>query len=248
MTNYHGGKQKIGKELSKIIYEVSTDIENNYEFDIKGYCEPFCGMLGVYQHIPELFKDHNPKLTYKAGDGNKSVIMMWKAAQKGWKPPTSCSEEHYNELKYNKKDSAEKGFIGHQYSFGGQYFMGYRGIYGNKTRYEKASENVIRISKEIKNVDFRYGDYTQFSDLKGYIIYCDPPYSNSKQIYSSQYKFDTEKFWEWCDTMSENNILFVSEYKIPKKLKAELVFSKIVKLSGNTIKNRKRNEKLFVIY
>jgi hypothetical protein len=48
--------------------------------------------------------------------------------------------------------------------------------------------------------------------------------------------------------MSENNILFVSEYKIPKKLKAELVFSKIVKLSGNTIKNRKRNEKLFVIY
>jgi site-specific DNA-adenine methylase len=99
MTSYHGGKQKIGKELAKIIYETSLEISEDENFKIKGYCEPFCGMLGVYKHIPELFKDNKPKLKYKAGDMNKSVIMMWKAAQKGWKPPTSCSEEHYNELK-----------------------------------------------------------------------------------------------------------------------------------------------------
>jgi hypothetical protein len=36
MTTYHGGKQRIGKELSKIIYDVSIDIEKIYEFDIKG--------------------------------------------------------------------------------------------------------------------------------------------------------------------------------------------------------------------
>lgn len=130
MTSYHGGKQFIGKKLAQIIYDVSMDIEDEEDFEIKGYCEPFCGMLGVYQHIPDLFKDHKPKLKYKAGDTNKSVILMWKEAQKGWKPPTKCSEEHYNELKYNGEDSAEKGFVGHQCAFGGYYFSGYALKYG----------------------------------------------------------------------------------------------------------------------
>ena len=74
MTCYNGGKQRIGKRLSAIISEESLDIEDEYDFAIKGYCEPFCGMLGVYQHIPELFDNHVPKLKYKAGDINKSVL------------------------------------------------------------------------------------------------------------------------------------------------------------------------------
>ena len=45
---YNGGKQRIGKRLSSIIAEESLDIEDEYDFTIKGYCEPFCGMLGVF--------------------------------------------------------------------------------------------------------------------------------------------------------------------------------------------------------
>ena len=44
--------------LSSIIVEESLDIEHEYEFKIKGYCEPFCGMFGVYKHIPDLFDNH----------------------------------------------------------------------------------------------------------------------------------------------------------------------------------------------
>jgi len=47
MTAYHGGKQKIGKILANVIYDVSTEIEQDKKFVIKGYCEPFSGMLGV---------------------------------------------------------------------------------------------------------------------------------------------------------------------------------------------------------
>lgn len=47
MTCYNGGKQRIGKKLADIIYDESLDIEYEYDFTIKGYCEPFCGMLGV---------------------------------------------------------------------------------------------------------------------------------------------------------------------------------------------------------
>ncbi len=62
MTVYHGGKQRIGKQLAKVIVQESLDIADDEGWSIKGYCEPFCGMLGVYQHIPELY---NEKLDYK---------------------------------------------------------------------------------------------------------------------------------------------------------------------------------------
>ena len=101
MTSYHGGKQRIGKKLANIIVEESVVIAENEGLKIKGYCEPFCGMLGVYQHIPNLYdnelnlrsKEGLENLNYVAGDTNNSVVMMWKAAQKGWKPPTKVSEK-----------------------------------------------------------------------------------------------------------------------------------------------------------
>jgi hypothetical protein len=55
MTAFHGGKQRIGRQLSEVIYKESIDISERESFDINGYCEPFCGMLGVYQHLPDLF-------------------------------------------------------------------------------------------------------------------------------------------------------------------------------------------------
>ena len=57
MSSYHGGKQRIGLEIAENIHLVSTIIEEHTDFVIKGYCEPFCGMLGVYRHIPELFSE-----------------------------------------------------------------------------------------------------------------------------------------------------------------------------------------------
>lgn len=243
MSIYHGGKKRLGKELAQVIYDLSLDIEQEYDFEIKGYCEPFCGMLGVYQHIPEMFKDHKPKMKYKAGDLNKSVILMWQEAQKGWKPPNTCSEKHFNELKYNGKDSAEKGFIGHQFGYGGQYFLAFRTKYGKPPIQQKAVNNVVDISTKLINVKFNYGDYKQFTELKGYIIYCDPPYVNTTQYDNS---FDSKNFWLWCEYMSKYNIVFVSEYKAPKGI--EKVFSKKVKLTGKKTKTLQKVEKLYLLF
>ena len=244
MTSYHGGKQKIGETIASVIDECVKNIE------IKGYCEPFCGMLGVYRHIPYKL---NKKITYKAGDYNESLIMMWKKAQKGWMPPEKCSERHYNELKNQIRPSAEKGFIGHQYSFGGQYFKGYRGIYGNKSEYKKAAENVHDIATELYDVHFSTGDYLQFGNLKNYVIYCDPPYSDNKKSYyfdeeHNRLTFDHIAFWNWCLDMSHHNIIFVSEYTCPiKDARIKKVYEKIVKLTGANPKQRKRKERLYMI-
>ena len=240
MTSYHGGKQRIGKQLSNIIYEESMDIEETENFKIKGYCEPFCGMLGVYQHIPELFKDHKPKLKYKAGDENKSVIMMWKEVKTGWVPPVSVSEKKYNKLKNVK--SAEAGYVGHQYSWGGKYFKAYSPNYGKSINTIKASNRVVNIGDKISKVSFTHGSYTQFSKLKIYIIYCDPPYTGTEKHYTEY--FDTDAFYDWCYDMSEHNIIFLSEYKAPKDF--QMIWSKNVKVTGNGLSNNKK-EKLYVL-
>lgn len=249
MTSYHGGKQRIGKRIANIIYDESIDIEDEYEFTIKGYCEPFCGMLGVYQHIPELFKDHKPKLKYKAGDMNKSVIAMWKAAQKGWKPPTKMTEKEYNRLKKSKRHSSLKGFVGHQYSFRGIFFGGFQGRYDKKkTSAPKAAKRVTDIAKKLKDISFSSGNYTSFSNLKGYIIYCDPPYFGTSQRYKN--KFDSSKFWDWCRKMAKHNVVFVSEYLAPKDF--ECIFSSTHKITGFSptakVKRAKRTEKLYIIF
>jgi site-specific DNA-adenine methylase len=253
MTAYHGGKQRIGKKLAKVIYEESMDIEDEYDFAIKGYCEPFAGMLGVYQHIPELFKDHKPKLKYKAGEINKSVVMMWNAVKRGWKPPTKTTEKEYTTLKVGK-NSALKGYIGHQYSYGGQYFGGYAPKYGKTKDSKFVSDRMENLGKVLKKhkVKFTPNNYTQFSNLTGYVIYCDPPYDKTVQRYyngdTRKLTFDHTEFWKWCKKMSKDNIVFVSSYNAPKDF--SLVYSSLHKITGytSTIRSRKRIEKLYMMY
>jgi site-specific DNA-adenine methylase len=56
--------------------------------------------------------------------------------------------------------------------------------------------------------------------VKNYVIYCDPPYENARQEYYNENGekliFNSDKFWEWCRKMSENNIVFVSGYSAPR--------------------------------
>ena len=253
MCSYHGGKQRIGKQLAEVIVDKSLQLVKDEGRIIKGYCEPFCGMLGVYRHIPELFEEEGLKLEYKAGDFNKSVIMMWNEAQTGWEPPTTMTETKYNELK-DGPDSAEKGFVGHQYSFGSMYFKGYAPKYGGKESNPRAVERVQKISKKLSKVVFKHGSYTQYSNLKGYVIYCDPPYGNREQWFPGCKggSFDSGKFFQWCRTMAEHNIVFVTEYEATDDF--EKIWSKTVKVTGRGISQKhgkgshtKRGEKLYIV-
>ena len=144
---------------------------------------------------------------------------MWQATQKGWKPPITKSKQEFEHLKYNKKSSAVKGFIGHVASFRGIYF----GVYATQLTNngtKNSSKKVSDIGIKLKNVTFNNGVYTQFNNLKNYIIYCDPPYEKTLQLYYNEemkkLKFDSEQFWNWCRKMSKNNIVFVSSYNAPK--------------------------------
>jgi len=237
MTRYHGGKQRVGKEIAKVISEKVKETDR----EINGYCEPFAGMLGVYQHIPKYFGER--QMMYRAGDTNESVIKMWQAAQTGWVPPNSCSEKNYNQLKNDETSSAEKGYFGHQFSFGGGYFMGYTGKYkGGQTSFKTISNKICKIAGDLHEVEFTSGTYNQFSDLENYIIYCDPPYANTRCKYAD--KFDNDSFWEWVREMSKTNVVFVSEYSAPEDF--ECVYENKKKIQTSSKKVSSGCEKLFM--
>lgn len=206
MTKYHGGKQRIGAYIADAIKQVSEHYKSKYSISFKGYLEPFCGMLGVYQHIPPVLSVNK----YIAGDINKSVILMWNKAIKGWKPPVHTTQDEFYRLKESNRSSALKGFIGHACSHRGIYFS----PFCSKTDLLYSSNRVSQIANDLKNVQFQHCSYSNFIQLKNYIIYCDPPYFKSSRYYDEKgvpLKFNHVEFYKWAKHMSQNNLVFVSE-------------------------------------
>lgn len=224
MTYYTGGKKRIGSDIANKIVDLTfTDKKIN----IKGYCEPFCGMMGVYNHIPELIQDiTDKKIKYKAGDRNPYIIKLWNALKEGWKPPSKCSRKEYYGYKDKNSDSVKSIFIGYACSFLGIF----RNTYMESRNIPIQRDECMRIGKILNdnNVELTCGEYTIYSNLKGYIIYCDPPYKGTQNTYLIGSKFnntfDYDKFITWCNNMSVNNIVFISEYTKPCK-NSKMVYS-----------------------
>jgi site-specific DNA-adenine methylase len=217
MTRYHGGKSRIGKILAEVMTGFADDVSTLLNWKITGYCEPFCGMLGVYKHIPDYVC---PELSLLAGDINNSVILMWQAAQRGWKPPTTLlTYERFMKMKRDGQSTALKGYYGHYYGAFGQYFRPFDGGRSLRSR-QRQSKAVASVGKKMKQVVFSAGTYEQFNHLEHFLIYCDPPYPNSSHYYDDRGKkraqLDSEKFWNWCRKMAEKNIVVVSGYSAPK--------------------------------
>ena len=57
------------------------------------------------------------------------------------------------------------------------------------------------------------GDYSALNFERGGIIYCDPPYKNTRQ-YHTVGTFDFEAFYSWCEHQA--NPVFISEYTMPE--------------------------------
>ncbi len=226
MTVYHGGKSRHGKEIADVIKKIYDEQDKK---TIRGYIEPFCGMCGVFQHIVSILPSN---LKYIASDQHESLILMWKALQNGWKPPKNCSVDRYNKLRYSVP-SPERAYVGFVFSFGGQFFCGQHCNAYNVKHIDK-SETMCILGRTILNrVKFSKKSYEKYDDnIHGYIIYCDPPYSDGTSRYYDDsnnnkvlIKFDSAKFWEWCRKMSKHNIVIVSEFSAPSDFKTVHTFN-----------------------
>lgn len=184
-------------------------------------------------------------------DINNYLIEMWKALQNGWVIPNEISKEMYIEIKENKNDYpmplvAIAGFCA---TYNAKWFGGYAGIVKTKigtyrNYYDEAIRNIRKQVPKIIDVEFKHGDYKQYSNVINSLIYCDIPYQGTTQ-YGDNKNFDYDAFWCWVREMSKTNIVLVSEYNSPDDFKC--IWKKQLTTTLDKNSRKKDIEKLFIL-
>ena len=204
---YLGSKARLSKELAPII---QSYIDKN---NVKGYFEPFVGGANMIDKI---------KCSKRIGfDSHPYLIALLKKTQQTTEDfPTIITEEMYNEVKENKNNYEDwfVGLVGFC-SFGSKWFGGFRRSYNKDGTPKEETAGVINNLKKqapnLKDIVFRCRDFRTIKPekVKGYVIYCDPPYRGTTKYATNTFPY--EEFYDWCREMSKNNVVLISEYWMP---------------------------------
>lgn len=237
-----GSKSRIAKDIVPIIQN---------HIDVSGldtYIEPFCGGCNVIDKI-----DCKTRI---ASDKHYYLIELYKNLKWLSELPEFVTKEHYSEVRdcFNKElgyfENWYIGAIGSLASYNGRFFDGgYAGLVNTKTGtvrnyYDEAKRNLIEQAPKLTGIEFVCSNYKQLSIDINNIVYCDPPYKDTKQ-YGVSKNFDYSEFWDWVRQKSKDNIVLVSEHQAPNDFKC--IWEAPIK---RTIDNNKRVntvERLFKI-
>ena len=232
---YLGGKAKGADHILKVL--------NDPMFDGMHYVEPFIG----YAHI--LRRVENKK-SYRASDCNSLLITLLKAVQNKRTLP-KISENEYHKLKNQNGNTLRRAVAAFCYSYCGKEFGGYVDKYvrdGSKRSYSEERKRyykTLQENEQFMSANIRCIDYCKLK-FKNKLIYCDPPYANTTgyKNKNEENDFDSEKFWELMRKWSQDNYVFISEYRAPRDFKC---VTSTMKQSSLAIEGRTdRIEKLFV--
>ena len=205
---YYGSKSQSGKEISQVLLRICPP------GSVKGYIEPFCGSLGVMRHMTELGYKR-----YYAYDYCLDLILLWKQLIEGKFRKPKMTKEKWKKLR-NSESSALRAFAGFGCSFGGQWFRGYASDYEKVDSVSVAYRSLVNIKPKIKSVVFKQSDYKKLKP-KGYLIYCDPPYSKTHcKGWGCKDVFNKHEFWDKVREWSKDNTVIVSEYSAPRGFKS----------------------------
>lgn len=243
---YMGSKSRIAKHIVPIIQKYIDEANCKY------YLEPFVGGANVIDKI---------KCNTKIGsDKNKYLIALLQRVQVNAPLYDSVPRELYTKARtaFNNDDDTkfadwEMGNIGFLASYNGRWFDGGYAKSGyEKTKngerfrdyYREAKDNLLSQAPNLKDIKFSCKDYRYYNEvkLKGFVIYVDPPYQNTKQ-YANATKFDYNEFWQTMRDWSKNNIVLISEESAPDDF--ECVWEQEVSRSIKANDKSKSTEKLF---
>ncbi len=236
---YFGGKSRIAKTLGDFL---NSRIK---ETGSKLYLEPFCGGCWVSKEIVCERRE--------LSDIHPDLIMMWQAAQSGWIPPADVTEEQHKEYRH-KESSALRGFIGFGCSWGGGWFRGFARNYSgphdpsrkvNQFLAPESSRSIVKKIPFLKDAIFSCRSYLDIRDVKGAVIYCDPPYKGTTKYACGD--FNHEIFWGWVRELSNNNEVYVSEYVAPDDFEAVISIPTKLEVRTKNEGRADRVEKLFAL-
>ena len=211
---YMGSKSRITKHIVPIIQSYINE-------NTTSYIEPFVGGANVIDKI---------KCNDKIGsDYNKYLIALLNRIRDGELLLDEVPRELYNDVRANKDNGKYEdwmvGNVGFLASYNGRWFDGGYAKSGyEKTKkgerfrdyYQEAKRNVLKQSPDLSGTTFKYMDYRDWvdKDLNNCVIYCDPPYENTKQ-YANALSFDYVEYWNIMRELSKNNVVLISEENAP---------------------------------
>lgn len=229
-----GSKNRIAKDIVPII---QSYIDNN---NVVNYLEPFVGGANVIDKI---------RCENRYGcDSHKELIAFLKGLSEGYIPPMNISEDEYKYIKEHRNEYNDcfLGYVGFQLSYGAKWFDTFRRDKVGKRKYdEEAFRNVMKQAPNLKGVKFYHRQFQTLKKdkIKGYVVYCDPPYHNTTKYSTNDFPYD--EFYQWCIDMSKNNIVLISEYNMPEQF--ECIWQKELKCTLDKNSRSDKVEKLWKV-
>lgn len=233
---YMGSKRRLSKELVPIIQSYITE-------NTVGYIEPFVGGANIIDKI---------KCDNRYGfDSHKQLIELFIKLQNDIDGiPNEIPYEEYMKVK-NSKESYEDwylGLVGFLGSFGAKYFGGYARHNKNDFTEQIQRGSIKNLKKQyddLKDVKFECKDFREIKNIKGYVIYCDPPYKGVTKYSTKEFPYD--EFYNWCREMSKDNVVLISEYNMPEDFKCIWQKDNKINFDSNRTNANSKIEKLFII-
>lgn len=247
-VKYMGSKSRIAKHIVPIIQKYIDD--NNAKY----YYEPFLGGANIIDKI---------KCENKIGsDLNKYLIALLNQVKNKQPLYGSVSKDLYDKARiafYNNDSLSfedwQIGCIGFLASYNGRGFSGgyaKSGYEQTKTGeryrdyYQEAKRNILAQSDNLQDINMFAADYKDLYNtyhFNNVVVYCDPPYKNTKQYGNSKY-FDYDEFWNCMREWSRNNIVLISELEAPDDFIC--IWKQEVSRSIKANDKSKATEKLFI--
>lgn len=237
---YMGSKSKYAQYIVPILQKVINDR------GVDLYIEPFVGGANIIDKIK-----CNKRIGYDRSD--TLIALLCQARDDFSKVLADGNRELWDKGKGYVKDGimpkdmtlAEIGAMEFFASFSkGGFPRGYAKNTAGRNYFKEARDNMEKQAPNLKGILFYPGNYYELAEVKGSVIYCDPPYANTKHYgYANQEKMDYTRFWNWVREMSKDNYVFVSEQVAPDDF--EIVWEMEAKRTCGESNNFKAIERLF---
>lgn len=203
------------------------------------YYEPFCGSCWVTRYIVA-------EQRY-CSDLNAPLVALWQALQAGWSPPKRVTEDEYKAAQRGEYEPYLTAFILIGCSFAGRWGEGYARDPKSPRNYAHAARSgLLTGMRTLRDVCFTHADFMTLPPPREQcLIYCDPPYANTKG-YGLIGKFDSAAFWRRIiDLELLGHTVVISEYIAPPGFSCVMEIPTKTELRTTANGRENRIERLF---